>query len=433
MNRSPWYGRIGPGLITACVVIGPGSIVTSSSVGAKYGYSMLWIVLVAVIFQLAFMTIASRLGSIQSSSICDMLREKGKSNWAIAVGICVFFIAAAFQSGNNMGIAAVFEELFPPENSETSGPNYLIPALVVIFNSCAIIFLFAFRNLYQLVERMMMFLVALMLLSFTINLVTLRPNLGEVARGFVPRMDLVDISVLGLIGTTFVITAAFYQAYLVRQKGWSLDDVKAGSTDARIGAGIMGTITIMLMATAAAGLHTGSGDAVTLTNPIQIATALEPTFGSTGRWIFCLGLFSAAYSSFLVNSMIGGFVLSDGLGLGCEATDRWPRVFTSFSLLTGMAVAIAAIQFNFDRAPTIIAAQAVTVVGSPLVAIVLVWLASDKKWLGRPLKWFSYLGIALLVSMALRTAFVTLPAKLESYSNAAIKPAPVVKNADSNE
>ena len=114
-------------------------------------------------------------------------------------------------------------------------------------------------------------------------------------------------------------------------------------------------------------------------------------------------------------------------------TDRWPRVFTSFSLLTGMAVAIAAIQFNFDRAPTIIAAQAVTVVGSPLVAIVLVWLASDKKWMGRPLKWFSYLGIALLVSMALRTAFVTLPAKLESYSNAAIKPAPVVKNADSNE
>ena len=98
-----------------------------------------------------------------------------------------------------------------------------------------------------------------------------------------------------------------------------------------------------------------------------------------------------------------------------------------------MTVAIAAIQFNFDRAPTIIAAQAVTVVGSPLVAIVLVWLASDKKWMGRPLKWFSYLGIALLVSMALRTAFVTLPEKLESYSNAAIKPAPVVENADASE
>ena len=362
---------------------------------------MLWIVLVAVIFQLAFMTIASRLGSIQSSSICDMLREKGKSNWAIAVGICVFFIAAAFQSGNNMGIAAVFEELFPPEDSKMSGPNYLIPTLVVIFNSCAIIFLFAFRNLYQLVERMMMFLVALMLLSFTINL--RHGRIDDVARGFIPRFDLVDISVLGLIGTTFAITAAFYQAYLVRQKGWSMDDVKAGSTDARIGAGIMGTITIMLMATAAAGLHTESGDNVTLTNPIQIATALEPTFGSTGRWIFCLGLFSAAYSSFLVNSMIGGFVLSDGLGLGCEATDRWPRVFTSLSLLTGMTVAIAAIQFNFDRAPTIIAAQAVTVVGSPLVAIVLVWLASDKNWMGRPLKWLSYLA-SHLVSMALENS-----------------------------
>ena len=37
----PWYSRIGPGLITACVVIGPGSIMTSSKIGANDGYAML--------------------------------------------------------------------------------------------------------------------------------------------------------------------------------------------------------------------------------------------------------------------------------------------------------------------------------------------------------------------------------------------------------
>ena len=48
-----WYHRIGPGLITACVVIGPGSILTSSNVGAQQGYSMAWVVVLSVVFMLA--------------------------------------------------------------------------------------------------------------------------------------------------------------------------------------------------------------------------------------------------------------------------------------------------------------------------------------------------------------------------------------------
>ena len=419
-NQSrPWYRRIGPGLITACVVIGPGSIVTSSQVGATYGYSMLWIVLVAVIFQLTFMTLANRLGSVSSLSICDMMRNRGKKGLAIMVGLVIFFIAAAFQSGNNIGIAAVFEALYVTDEAPQE-LGFLIPAFIILFNAGALIFLFAFRDLYQLVEKMMMILVALMLLSFTVNLWTLAPNPTQMAKGFIPRFDLLDISTLGLIGTTFVIAAAFYQAYLVRQKGWTMEDVKAGSIDVKVGVAIMGIITVMLMATAAAGLHSETGNTVSLSNPIEIAKALEPTFGKSGKLIFCLGLFSAAYSSFLVNSMIGGFVLSDGLGLGCQSTDRWPRIFTSLALLAGMAIGVATIHYDFDRAPTIIAANAVTVVGSPLVAIVLVWLSSQKEILGdyatgKVLKGFSYLGIALLIVMAGKTAFITLPNSWKKY------------------
>ena len=60
----PWYRRIGPGLITACVVIGPGSILTSSTVGANKGYSMLWIVVVSVVFMLVYMTMGAKLGVV---------------------------------------------------------------------------------------------------------------------------------------------------------------------------------------------------------------------------------------------------------------------------------------------------------------------------------------------------------------------------------
>jgi len=326
------------------------------------------------------------------------------------LGCCVFFISAAFQSGNNIGVAAAFEAFVD------SKP--IVAALVVAFNLIALAFLFAFKNLYRVLERLMMLFVALMLISFAINLITLRPNPLDMASGFIPRASTFDLDVLGLIGTTFVITAAFYQAYLVRQKGWDERELRSGIVDARVGSMIMALITIMLMSTAAAGLFTGQ--IVALTNPVAVADALEPTFGNRGRIIFCLGLFSAAYSSFLVNSMIGGFIASDGFGLGSEPSQLSPRIFTAIALLTGMFVALAALLMDFDRTPTIIAAQAVTVVGAPLVAGVLLWLTSRRDIMsqhvtGPVMKSLGIIGLILLIAIAARTALITLPNKIEEY------------------
>lgn len=71
-------------------------------------------------------------------------------------------------------------------------------------------------------------------------------------RGFIPRGGQIKIELLGLVGTTFVISAAYYQAYLVRQKGWAPDDLKGGLLDVRVGAIVMALLTLMLMSTAVA-------------------------------------------------------------------------------------------------------------------------------------------------------------------------------------
>jgi NRAMP (natural resistance-associated macrophage protein)-like metal ion transporter len=419
-----WYQRVGPGLITACVVIGPGSIVTSSIVGANHEYSRLWVVVVAVAFMMVYMTMGARLGVVASKAPGDLVRDKAGKGLAAALGICVFFISAAFQSGNNIGVAAAFEAFIDNK--------YVIGLLVVVFNIIAISFLFAFRNLYQVLERVMMCLVAVMLISFSINLVKLRPDLGAAAKGMVIPIGVwpFDLALLGLVGTTFVITAAYYQAYLVRQKGWQIDDLQNGLIDARVGSIIMAVITIVLMSTAAAGLYTGKE--VTLGSPVDVAVALQPTFGQVGKIVFCVGLFSAAYSSFLVNSMIGGFMAADGLGLGSKPSDIGPRILTTVVLLTGMTVGLAAIVLDFDRTPTIIAAQAVTVVGAPLVAGVLLWLTSRRDIMGEHVngpvtQGMGGIGFILLLAMAGRTAFVELPKKVDKYLH------PQVEQVDENE
>lgn len=408
---TPWYKRIGPGLITACVVIGPGSIMTSSSVGMNDGYAMLWVVAVSVVFMMVYMTLGAKLGAVASDAPCDLIRRKA-GNWlAILVGLGVFFISAAFQSGNNIGVAAAFEAF--------TESKALVTTLVVVFNALAISFLFVFRDMYKVLERVMMTFVALMLISFAINLMRLQPSPADMAAGFIPSLGKSGetLPVLGLIGTTFVITAAFYQAYLVRQKGWKQEDLRSGLVDARLGSIIMFLITVMLMSTAAAGL---AGRDLTLRNPVDVAVALENTFGASAKVIFCLGLFSAAYSSFLVNSMIGGFMAADGLGIGSHPSQRGPRILTTAALLTGMAVGIAVIGFEWDRTPTIIAAQAVTVIASPLVAGVLLWLTSSRDVMGEHVngpvtKALAGLGLVMLIAMAGKTAFVDLPAKIEGY------------------
>jgi manganese transport protein len=403
--------RIGPGLITACVVIGPGSIVTSSKIGAVNGFSMLWVVVVSVLFMMVFTVLGARLGTVAASGPCDLIRQKSGRALAVLVGLSVFFISAAFQSGNNIGVAAAFEEFVASKR--------LVACLVVGFNAVAISFLFAFKNLYRVVERLMMVFVGVMLVSFAVNLFALRPDPVEMAKGLIPTVAEIDLTLLGLVGTTLVISAAFYQAYLVRQKGWTVAQLRNGLLDARIGSVIMALITIMLMSTAAAGFF-GNRNAPELSSPVAVAEALKATFGSGAKLIFCFGLFSAAYSSFIVNSMIGGFILSDGLGLGCKATDIWPRIMTTVALLTGMIIALASMLWNFDRQPTLIAAQAVTVIGSPLVAGVLLWLTSRKDIMGEHVNGrftnaLAGAGVLLLVAMACYTAFVKLPKEVQDY------------------
>ena len=135
-ESKPWHLRIGPGLITACVVIGPGSIMTSSTVGANKGYSMLWVVMVSAVFMLVFMTMGAKLGAVADRSPGDLIRRKAGRPLAILVGCCVFFISAAFQSGNNIGVAAAVET-FTDSKTLVAGTVIALNVLAILVLVCA--------------------------------------------------------------------------------------------------------------------------------------------------------------------------------------------------------------------------------------------------------------------------------------------------------
>jgi len=121
---------------------------------------------------------------------------------------------------------------------------------------------------------------------------------------------------------------------------------------------------------------------VALSSVGDVARQLEPLFGTSAKWIFCLGILAGGVSSFLVNAMIGGTVMSDSLGKGWKLSDAAPRHLTTLALLVGMGVAIASLLKEGSVVILITFAQALTVIGIPVLALALIYLGTRPELVG---------------------------------------------------
>ncbi len=415
-------GSIGPAIIVASVVLGPGSIVTNSRVGWQFGYDMVWVLAGAILLLIAATALSTRLGVFLDGTLCEELARRAGRPLAVLAGVSLFLVATCFQFGNNLGILYAIEPLLPGGRLQS---GWLAAGLLLAMNGVVIGVLLGFRQLYRPVERLMKVLVGVMIIGFAANLLFARPSVIGILSGLLPRLPgeaaetllprVVEnpdggVAVIdhlwplqGLIGTTLSIGGAFYQSYLVRQKGWTREHLDQGLVDSVAGISTLGLMSLMIMITAASVLH-GNPDVTALGSAADVALQLRPLFGVLATALFCLGIFGGAASSFLVNAMIGGTVLSDGIGKGGSIDGRWPKVFTVVALVFGMAVAIAARTANLGTGDLIVFAQAITVLGNPLLAGCMLWLATRPdlraaravpRWM-LALTWVAFIVVTLL-------------------------------------
>jgi len=336
MTVRTFLRRLGPAFIVGACIIGPGSVTLMSTTGANYGYHLVWLALVAGGLMAAFLGLFMRFGIYSDETFLGLAAKKFGRWFAVLCGISLASTNAAFQFGNAIGVTAGMQALWGGVSP------YVWP---VVFSVAAIVFLFAFKNLYRYVEHIMRFFLVLMFLAFLVNLIWARPDLGAAVKGaFVPSLPegVNWVTVGGLIGTTFVIVAAFFQSYLVKAKGWTEDDLASGATDTLMASVIFTLIGCVIMMTAAAVLYPHPPEKGQVTFEIMIGQ-LESVFGQWARFIFCIGFWSAAFSSFVTNSLIGGVLLNDGLGLGGRIESTATRVFAALVLLVGMVTGLVII------------------------------------------------------------------------------------------
>lgn len=402
---------IGPAVVVAAVVLGPGSITTASRVGTAYGYSMGWVLLITTALMIGMTLAALVVGTGSTSTAAERLRTSFGSFPTACLGVAVFLIVALFQSSNNRALLLA-AELFVPEISDS---RMLSGGILIAFNAAIILFFLKSRSIYRVIEKSMLLLVATMLVCFGINAVVGSMDFAAAARGLIPSGESLAVvsqqltgDLRALVGTTFSVAGAFYQCYLVRQRGWTRDQLHRRWLDPVVGIATLGGLTLLIMSTAAASLH-GKIDAGEITDLSSLSASLAPTFGPQAAWVFAAGILAGAVSSFIGNALIGGTIMADSLGKGAAAEQAGPRGFTVLALLVGMGIALLSVVAGMDSVAFIIVAQGLTTLGLPLMAASLAWLLWQTAPQMKPL--LAIVGLGLLVSCYV--AFVTLLSLLD--------------------
>ncbi|MDB5261034.1 MAG: natural resistance-associated macrophage protein [Adhaeribacter sp.] len=380
---------LGPGIITAALVFGPSKMTITSKLGAVYGYSLLWIIAVAIFFMTIFTVMSARIGVATRQSLLATIRQKWGKGAAIAIGLGIFLVATSFQAGNSIGVGIAI--------AEANGTSPVI--WVIVFNIVGIGLLFS-QAFYKILEKLMMFLVGLMLFSFITTLFLADPNWGSVASGFVPTIPAGSLGlVIAFTASAFSIVGAFYQSYLVQERIKLNPEIKETSRNSITGIFILGLMSAIVLICAAAVLNP---QGIQVNSASEMAKALEPLFGHYAATLFLVGLFGAAFSSLVGNASLGGTLLGDALGYGYQLTSKKVRFLIALVMIFGAAIAII-----FGKLPLelIVFAQSVTIFLVPFIGIALYAVANDAKIMG-PLvnslmvKIMGALGLLILVVLA---------------------------------
>lgn len=431
--RRGFLRSLGPAIIVASVVLGPGSILASSKVGCQFGYEMMWVLVLAGFLLVGMVALSARLGVVYERTACEELAHRVGRPAAALVGVTMFVVVAIFQTSNNLAVLLAVESLRGVTKGNESGFWNSAFTLLAI-NGFVITALYGLRSLYKGLERFMKLLVAVMIVGFAVNLFVAQPSLWKMAQGLAPsapeeirqggwtprlvapkKDDAKKVfdplePVLGLLATTFSVAAALYQSYLVRAKGWTSSNLRQGRVDSAAGVTVLIGLSLMIMVTAAAVLH-GRVSPESLNSAIDVSASLEPLCGRSAAVLFSLGIFAGTFSAFLINAMIGGLLLSDGLGLGGTIDGKWPKRLTVLALMFGMCVALHLRTTGAPLVPLIIFAQAITIIGFPVLAIAIVYLSTRPEAVAVSpiplwLKIAGAAGVVMSLVLAVRTGWL---------------------------
>lgn len=385
--------KIGPGVFVAAAFIGPGTVTTATMAGAGYGYTLLWAIAFSIIATIILQEMSARLGVITGMGVGDALRKKTSNKYLKAITFTLVILAivvgnAAYEAGNLAGAVLGFGNI----------PHiwYVNPLILLIG---VITFALLFIGQYKLIERFLIFLVALMGIIFLLAAIMLQPDLVAIFKSlFIPVLpENATLMVLGLIGTTVVPYNLFLHASSVKQKWKSKNDLKTARWDTLLSVGLGGIITMCILITSAMAFE---GNPTQINDFTDLSQQLVPILGNWSASFMAFGFLAAGFSSTLTAPLAAAYATSEVLGWKNGFRNPKFRLIWIFVLLSGMILA----SLGYKPTSVILVAQVANSLVLPLIAIYLLWIVNDKRIMGDYVNsfWINIVGsIVVIVTILL--------------------------------
>jgi Mn2+/Fe2+ NRAMP family transporter len=374
LPRSPIWRRflavlavLGPGIIAGAAGDDAGGIATYASVGAQYGYTLLWAVGIITVSLVVVQIQVARLGSVTGKGLAELIREQFGVRWT-ALAMFVLLIAnGAVTIAEFAGVAA-------------AGGLFGIPPIVSVPVSAVVVWLIVVRGSYSMAEKIFLVFGAA-LLTYVAAAVLAGPNWSTVAIDSLTPSFSLDAGYLTtfmtLVGTTITPYMLFYLQSSIADKGLGMEDYPSERTDVVVGSVLSDLIGAFIIICTAATLFTVG---VQVASADDAARALEPLAGSFAKILFGVGLFGASMLAASVLPLSTAYAICGAFGWERGVSYRWHEapVFNGLYTLLIIVAAAFVLTPGLPLIQVILGTQTLNGVLLPVVLIFVVRLANDR-------------------------------------------------------
>ena len=382
--RASWLRRLlafsGPGYMVAVGYMDPGNWATDIAGGAKFGYTLLAVIMLSNLMAILLQALAARLGIGTGKDLAQACRDSYPGWVAIPLWVLCEAAIIACDLAEVIGTAIALNLLF--------GIPLAYGAVMTVLD--ALLLLALMKKGFRFLEAFIIGLLIVIATCFMVQIIIAAPNVPSLLAGFVPSKEIVTnpemfYLAIGIMGATVMPHNLYLHSSIVQTRNYRTD--YEGRRDAIRWATVDGTIALMLalfvnaaiLVVAAAVFHAGGKTDVA---DIGHAYALLAPLLGTGlaSILFAVALLASGLNSTITATLAGQIVMEGFLRLRIPP---WARRLLTRSIAIVPVVVITVLYGEKGTGQLLIFSQVVLSMHLPFAVIPLVWFVSDRRKMGQ--------------------------------------------------
>lgn len=359
----------GPAVVASIAYVDPGNFATNLQAGAKYGYSLLWVVLAANVVAMLFQSLSAKLGIVTNRNLAEISRAHFPAPvvyamWGISETAAMATDLAEFLGGA-LGLSLLLHVPLLVGMAMTGVVTYAILA--------------AERKGFRPLELIIGALIGTVALAYVIELMLVDVNWGEAARGaFVPQLQgpgALSIAA-GILGATVMPHAIYLHSGLTQNRAPASNDMarrkllRFSNREVVVALSVAGLVNMAMVVMASGAFHAGHSDIAEIETAYR---SLTPVLGAGAAAVFLVSLLASGISSSVVGTMAGQMVMQGFVGFHIPVGLR--------RLLT-MAPAFVVAALGVNATDALLYSQVVLSFALPVPMIALVIVTSRRDIMG---------------------------------------------------